>query len=994
MNHSDSAMATTDRPKNHNFLYYVAQDMIEKYGTQMKDITVVFPNKRASLFLNEQLARLAGKPLWSPKYVTISDLFRQHSPLMVADPILLVCKLYQVYTGIVGTGESLDKFYGWGQLMISDFDDIDKNMADADKVFANLKDIHEFDDISYLDDEQKRVLKRFFGNFADDHESELKRRFLELWCHFGDIYHDFNETLANDHLAYEGALYRQVAETEDIDFGDNLYLFVGFNMMQRVELALAERLKSQGKARFYWDFDRYYMDTPSDPPTIQHEAGVYIRKYMADFPNELDTDNREIYDNFNQEKDIAYVSAPTENIQARYVGTWLRNRKRYEDGKRTAVVLADERLLQAVIHSIPDEVEQVNITLGYPLQQSPFFTLVALLIQMQTTGHKTGTERYRLHQVNRVLHHPYARFISKKCAELDADLKARKRFYPSRDDLVMDGDEELALLFRDCESGQEKPIKQLGAWLLDVLRTIGANVAQTPEKQADPLFRESLFRMYTVLNRLQALVADGDLDCDLTTWQRLITQIVQTTTIPFHGEPAEGVQVMGVLETRNLDFEHVLVLSCNEGNLPKGVDDASFIPYAIRKAYGLTTIDNKVAIYSYYFHSLLQRATDITLTWNAATEEGRTGEMSRFMLQLMVESSQHIEHLALTSGQMPTTAPPQEAEKDERVMEKLLQMENISPSAINRYLRCPLNFYYRYILGIQEPEDEDDDEVDNRVFGNIFHRACQLFYLRFAQPDDVRTVERNGEDETVLVRPLNITREGIRGGNKPAVIGAIVDQAFREQLFKVDAKGWRPEYNGLQLINRGVIVDYVRQLLDADERLAPFSILGLETPAYGTIDINTERGVKTIGIGGYIDRIDVVEGRIRVIDYKTGRPPKQKVSSLDEIFEGRNIHEKHTDYFLQAILYGLIVGQDSELNASALPVSPALLFIQQSRSKDYDPTLFLGNKRVDNVSDLGVEFKERLCGKIEEIFRRDTPFFQTPDKQRCQTCPYATLCGI
>lgn len=976
------------------FLRHVAQDMIEKYGTQMKAVTVVFPNKRASLFLNEQLALLAGKPLWSPNYVTISELFRQHSTLMVADPILLVCRLYQVYTAIAGTGESLDKFYGWGQLMISDFDDIDKNMADADKVFANLKDIHEFDDIHYLDDEQKKVLKRFFANFSDDHESVLKRRFLELWSHFGDIYHAFNTTLADEGLAYEGALYRQVAENGDADFGNNLYLFVGFNMMQRVELALASRLKAEGMARFYWDFDKYYMDPAADASLLQNEAGVYIRKYMADFPNELDNNNPEIYDNFGRAKEVAYVSAPTENMQARYVSTWLRDHKRYEDGKRTAVVLADERLLQAVIHAIPDEVKQVNITLGYPLQQSPFFTLTAQLVQMQTAGHKTGTDRYRLHQVLRVLHHPYARFISKKCADLDADLKNHKRFYPSRSDLVIDADEGLATLFRDCESGEEKPIMQLGAWLLDILRTIGANVAQMPDEHADPLFRESLFRMYTVLNRIQALVAGGDLDCDLVTWQRLITQIVQTTTIPFHGEPAEGVQVMGVLETRNLDFDHVLVLSCNEGNLPKGVDDASFIPYTIRKAYGLTTIDNKVAIYSYYFHSLLQRAHDVTLTWNSATEEGRTGEMSRFMLQLMVESKHHIAHLALTSGQMPVTASAQEAVKDDTVMERLFQMSSISPSAINRYLRCPLSFYYRYILGLQEPDDEDEDEVDNRVFGNIFHRACQLFYLRFAHPDDVEVVERNGNQETILVRPLTVTREGIHAGNQPAIVGAIVDQAFREQLFKVDAKGWHPEYNGLQLINRGVIVDYVRQLLYADERIAPFSVLGLEAPAYATIDINTERGAKTLDIGGYIDRLDLVDGHVRVIDYKTGRPPKQKVYTMDEIFNGKNINEKHTDYFLQAILYGLIVGHDAQLNASSLPVSPALLFIQQSRSKDYDPTLALGNKRIDNVNELEQEFMEKLCGKIEEIFQRDLPFLPTDNKQRCQTCPYAALCAI
>lgn len=313
------------------FLKYVARDILEKYGNNLSDIAVVFPNKRAALFLNESLARLTYHPIWSPSYITISDLFRKHSTLKVGDPIKLVCDLHKTFVACTGIDETLDHFYGWGQLLITDFDDIDKNMAEAEKLFANLSNIHELDDISYLTEEQKTLIKKFFSNFNDDHNSELKKRFLQLWSHFLDIYKQFNMRLEEQGLAYEGALYRKVVNDENIKFQHKKYLFVGFNMMQVVERKLCDRLMKEGKAHFYWDYDDYYMQN-------NHEAGHYIREYLKYYPNELNEmpprDLREIYHNFDNNKDITYISASTENIQARYVNQWLKEKKRYKYGKK------------------------------------------------------------------------------------------------------------------------------------------------------------------------------------------------------------------------------------------------------------------------------------------------------------------------------------------------------------------------------------------------------------------------------------------------------------------------------------------------------------------------------------------------------------------------------------------------------------------------------------------------------------------------------------
>ena len=995
------------------FLKIVAKDMLEKYGTDMSDIAVVFPNKRASLFLNSYLAQLARKPIWTPTYITISDLFRRHTDLKVADPIKSICDLHKTFVKCTGIDETLDHFYGWGQLLLSDFDDVDKNMVDAKQIFANLSDIHELDDVSYLTDYQKQMIKKFFSNFSADHNSELKKRFLQLWCHFYDIYVEFNKRLAQQGLAYEGALYRNVANNENIAFRHKKYLFVGFNMMQKVELNLCDRLMKQGKAAFYWDYDQYYMDG-------NNEAGHYIRQYLPYYPNELaDYPQQEIYNNMTKNKDITYISAPTENIQARYVNTWLKENGRYKMGRNVAIVLSDESLLQSVIHSLPPEVGSVNITIGYPLQQTPFYSLIQQLIQLQGIGHPKFSDTYRLHYVLIALRHPYTRYISEKYTDLQNKLNEQKRFYPSREFLSMDGDEGLSLLFRDLEgtnapkgtdkergtdkekdtASQDEYNKKLITYLLDVLRTIGIHA----KKLEDPLFHESLYRTYTLLNRLQDLIMAGDLQVDIITLERLIQQLIQTTSIPFHGEPAEGIQVMGVLETRNLDFDHILVLSCNEGKLPKGVNDSSFIPFTLRNAYGLTTVENKVAIFAYYFHSMLQRAHDITLTYNNATEDGQSGEMSRFMLQMMVESQHSIKRRTLTAGQKPLRPAYNEEQKTDEVMAVLDDIKMITPTFLNTYQRCQKQFYYKYVKGLLEPDEIDEDEVDNKIFGNIFHRAAELFYYTFASKEDIAVDDRGKQR---LIHPIVISAGDLNNALKDSsLVYRLVDQAFREELFKVSSSDYHPKYNGLQLINKEVIASYLRQLITIDRRQAPFTIIGMEIVVSTTLGVATARGEKLFRIGGFIDRLDAVAAngnpsaggnlaeRIRVIDYKTGRAQATHPKDIDEVFGTTpQAMNKHSDYYLQAILYSLIIKNDRRFNPAQEPVSPGLLFIQNAGSEDYDPTLKLGKELLSDVAPLEAEFTEHLRSLLADIYNPAVPLKPTEDKKRCIYCPYAALC--
>ena len=961
---------------NKTFLEYVAEDIISKYGTDLSRIAVVFPNKRAALFLNEHLARLAGQPVWSPAYITISDLFRQHTDLKTADPIKLICDIHKSFTKCTGIDETLDHFYGWGQLLLADFDDIDKNMADADSIFCNLKDIHELDDISYLDDEQKEMLKRFFANFSDDIESELKKRFLSLWSHFGDIYHDYNRRLTEQGIGYEGAIYRKVASDETLHLKYDKYLFVGFNLLQKVERVLFSRLMKEGKAKFYWDFDEYYMPSPSHHLTTspsqhlntspsQHlNTSPSQHLNLSDFPNELDNTDRDIYANMGRPKRIRFISSPTENAQARFASNWLLENERYKAGRKTAVVMCDESILLPIMHSLPPEADKVNITSGFPLAMTPVASLVMLLFDLYTLGLRKKGTAFNPHYLKKLMAHPYARHL-----------------------------QEVHLNGVHSKGVHLSQVHQEGsAALLQHIATLVKQVGIATKQEGDALTQESVFRMFTILNRLAALADSGDLLVDNTTLRRLVSQLVGAASIPFHGEPVIGVQIMGVLETRNIDFDNVLLLSCNEGNMPKGVNDSSFIPYSIRKAHGLTTIDNKVAIYSYYFHRLLQRAGDITIAYNNSTDNGHTGEMSRFMLQLLVESGQKIDHYSLTAKNQPTPLMPKAIEKDETALSKLEEMSRLSPSAINTYIRCKLAFYYQYIAHIKEP-DSDPETIDNRMFGNIFHRAAYLIY-------------KDITDRSPLVEKAHIQAYL----SNRTLLANVVDRAFQEEECTPN--------NGLQIINREVIIQYITKLLKIDQQLCPFSILAMEEEAkvYTSLSfttppshhlttspshhLTTSPSHHLITIGGIIDRLDILtdkqtgKPRIRVVDYKTGNQPSSPIKNIDEIFDPNNIRSKHSNYYLQAILYSLIVSRSKRWNPAGHPVSPALLFIKQAPANHYDPTLLIDKHPISDVTVYEEEFLTKLKETVADMYSPDVPFTPTDDRKKCELCPYRMLCGL
>ncbi len=939
------------------FLQAVAASLLKKFGTNMSRVTVVFPGKRAGLFLDQALAELAGSPVWSPRYLTIADLFAEASPYTICNPIEAVCRLHHVYKQELLKAypaqhaderpQELDQFYGWGEVLLADFDDIDKHLVDTHRLFANIYDLRALDDNSYITPEQEKALRQFFANFSIDDNSQLKQRFLKLWQHMGDIYDALREDMLASGVLYEGALQRMVVE-EGYKADDTTYVFVGFNVLNAVESALFDQLNSQERALFYWDYDAYYTASRG---MRQHEAGYFIKQDIARYGNELDAS---LFHNLSQPKDIAYVTSTTESGQTRYISQWLAEHQSARDNE-TAIVLCNEQLLQPVLHSLPKAT--VNVTMGFPLAETPVAGFINELMVLCTDGYDCRRHRFRPYYMTRFQNHPYAKRVAVDLSEACG----------------LSGVEMISFVL-GC-------VEKLGVYFS---RQQGGDGADT-----DILQTEAVFKAYTTLNKLLSLMRGDNallrLQNDAMLCRVLRAALAQQT-VPFHGEPATGLQVLGVLETRALDFRHLLMLSVGEGYLPRLVGEVSFIPYNLREAFGLTTQRHRMAVYAYYFYRLIQRAESVTFVYNDSNVGVRQNEMSRFLRQLLAETTMPVRHLYLQPAPAKGKAQVAESvEKGDAIVQQLRLMYdhslgaerekgpgNLSPTALNTYTSCPMQFYYKYVKGLRVDPDPEDG-LDQILFGNIFHTAAEQTYKH------------------LTAHSRNITAEDIRRLLSPddSTLDDIVDAAFKQDFFKEH----RPEYTGILIIARRVMLKYLEQLLRYDMRHAPIKLLGVEASTAMTVSVD---GMK-FSIGGIIDRLDeVMENSggqlmpvVRIVDYKTGGKIG-RISSLDRLFKdtGQNEH-----YYFQTLLYAISVAtSDGGLQAAGKAVAPCLFYIAQLTAPDYRPQLTVAKEPVTDAAALAPEFMRRVEALISEIFNPDVPFTQATKADTCHYCNYRTLC--
>ena len=888
------------------FLQYVAEDLYRKTGGDLSRTVVVFPSKRAGLYLNEYLLQFSGaSPIWAPRYTTISELFSALVPdLVVADRIDVVLHIIRLFEELTGDVVSVDWFYGWAERILDDFEDVDKNLVDADSLFKNLSDIKEIEKEKFLTPEQTEVLRRFFSEFDPRHNDVLRERFSKLWNVLARLYHRLNAILGENGEAYEGALYRTVVERLGrgevaLDDAVEHYAFVGFNLLDGVEKTLFRQVKEEGRAWFYWDYDRYYI---SGEGGCNHEAGMFLRENLELFPNELP---KEYFDNLSKRKEIVMAAASTEAIQAQYVGAWTA-KNLTADHRHTAIVLCNEAILQPVLHALPGDIHEVNITKGFPLAHTEVVTLVE-----QTFG------RWE------------------------------------REKTTMGIGELLERL-------QEKVRKSAHEYVV--------RPEFSPERFEDVLQSEAYYMMLALLENFSTVVvrhlATLQGDFTLVTLRRLVRQMVRTATVPFSGEPVVGLQVMGVLETRCLDFERIIMLSVNDGMLPKKADYSSFVPYLLRRAFGMTIPERKTAVFAYYFYRLLQRASHVTMTYNSSANAGSTGEMSRFMTQLLVEWPHPVRHLTLNSSQSSMLRRPECVEKPDNLLRHFKKEEDcikLSPSAINDYLRCQLKFYYCHVMGIKEPQP-DPEEIQPNVLGTIFHRAAEIIYEK---PD-------GAEKRLVTKEEINTLLKS------PERLRAIVRQAFAD------------EQTDYRLLQGRVVEIFLKSLLKYDASREQFHIIDTERHESVDIDVEVPGGSTKVKvrIGGIIDRIDDIDAGngLRILDYKTGGV-EESAQTLEDLFkQGNNKH-----YMLQTFLYCLMLADKVKG-----PLVPSLFFVNHASRKDYSPRLMMGDSRnkmpISDFHPMRTEFEERLKLLLAEIFDSSLPF-AVPEKDKvCLSCPYSPLC--
>ena len=952
------------------FLQAVAQDIHHRFGDDLSRTAVIFPGKRAGLWMDRYLYDCAGHPIWSPSYISLDELFGDLSSLSKESQIRAVCTLHEIFCRLTGSTEPLDDFYYWGELMLADFDDIDKNHVEAERLFVNLANIKDIEgQFDYLTPEQRELLSRFFsGLHSEAQQTELKRRFIELWQVMGKIYEELRTTLSTRGVAYEGMLYRDGIEHFDASrLTYDHYIVVGFNVLNRVEQELFDHLKESGKALFYWDYDLHYYDN------VHHEAGTFVRENILRYGNALEAS--ELYDNLRHLPEITYISASTDNAQARYLNTWISDNLT-EREEETAVVLCNEDIVQPVLHALPcDKVKNVNITMGFKLAQTAPYTLMSAFLNLHTKGFDETQGMYMLSEVVTLLSHPYILQLFPESEALRNKLLQSKRLYINPSDHEYEDVRLKALLTQPTSN------HALLTTLAMLIGNAGRLFASSSDRESHmvQLAEESLFQIHRTIENFKALIEEGTLRITSKTLVRLMQRMMSQVSIPFHGEPAIGLQVMGVLETRNLDFRHLILLSANEGKLPRSAHESSFIPYNLREAFGMNTIQRQNAVYAYYFYRAIQRAEKVTIVYNNGTDGMNKQEPSRYIMQLQVEFPGKLSAYELHSPSQATSNTAIAVEQTADTRHKLQEhfryepdkkpVFRLSPSTLNDYLDCRLRFYLKHIEGLNPPEEVNTD-VDVAALGTIFHKSAELAYDKLTERGN--TIIRE-DIETLLKESHHIER--------------FVDEAFRTEFFHSEPNV-PLKYNGTQLIVRHVICSYLRQLLTIDKRRTPFKYIESEKKIREIYPINSHGTQLNVLLGGTIDRIDSKQdesGRevTRILDYKTGGSQK-KIKSIDELFQ----RDKPRDgYVFQAFYYSYLMSREYRC------IAPSLLFMRNTSDEAFEPHILIDQHAVEDFSVYYDQFEQLLRDTIEEIFNSDIPYTATTNADACKYCKFTALCG-
>lgn len=937
------------------FLKEIAGFLLEPGKYDLSQTCVVFPNKRARLYLTRYLGELTPDPVWAPRFQTIHELMESLSGWIYADRLTQLFELFRVYARLAGTTDTFDSFTQYAEPLLADFDEIDKYLVDAHDLFSNLEDLKAMEGrFTYLTEEQLDAIRRFWTTFEPE-PTEGQKSFVSLWNLLGPLYTGFREALAEKGLAYEGMACRKVADQLSaspvgLAFACEKFLFVGFNALNKCEERLFRYLKQSGRAEFFWDYDDWYINSEI------HEAGFFIRQNIKAFPQEREVNHNNL---LSPGKKIQFLSVPSRTGQAGVL-PMVFDLLGMPEQEHTALVLADENLLIPVMYAIPGSVKDLNITMGYPVAGSSVYTLVDTLITLDRNRRSTdGNDRYYYRDVLSMLGNTLMK------SRFSADYYRVREWVATGQPLYLTASEIFAGSDRISLPGESDPAC---AYLLGITEEL---VRFTMKQEGDAVQQEILYQLYLFLTRLNDLIGEQDFSPDRETLFRFVKRMLKTLHIPFSGEPLSGLQLLGILETRTLDFDNVIILSMNEGVMPRTTGMNSFIPHGIRFGFGLPVSGHQDSIYAYYFYRLIQRATNVILVYDNSTGGLQTGERSRFLHQLDYELPLPVVKLQPAFAIERLPVPEIRIEKTGEVADALLRYTGkrsmLSPSAINEYLNCSLRFYFHHLAGLPQPEDVAE-EIDARLFGNLLHKAMQIAYTRFGS--EAVTAERLKE----LLPP--------GAGAETAI-----EQAFAEVL-NGEGAGPDPKAGGFGLIVKQVIKTYVKNLIRADMASAPVSFTGLEKQVRVPVTFPVEGGSLSVDIGGIIDRLDQVAGKSRIVDYKTGIV-KDSFQSVSSLFDAGD--KSRNDAVFQVLVYAMV---HTRLTGDARVV-PSLCYVRQSHAGDFSYEIRYGEKKqmLQDYESVREEFEALLLETLNRMFGSRHPFEQTTHSQICRNCPYAVICG-
>lgn len=942
------------------FLEKLASEILTRYKGDLQNLCFVFPSRRAGIFFKKSLSEKLYKPVWAPEIYSIEDFIEKLSPYTIPDRLVLIFELFEMYK-THGENESFDKFYTWGEMMLRDFDEIDKNLITGSEIFKIIRELKEVETEFSFTPEDLEQFSTFWKTFSNEELTKLQNEFIKIWEILGKVYNDFRNQLAGKNYAYEGMAYRKLYEeikSENIKIPWSKIIFSGFNLLTKSEEGIIRELSKKNLAETYWDADEYYVNNP------KQEAGEFLRK---NFRNLKLNEPKWIENNLaSAVKSIKVTGAVLQAGEAKALGNEIKLNlaSKKIDLEKTAVVLPDESMLIPLLNSLPQEIDSLNVTMGFPMKETPLYNLIELLKNLQfnkKTG-KSSTVFYHK-DVIQVLLHPYIKF-NNPAYIYDAvnDIKRNNIIYVSGKRVLNEDGRHpaiLDLIFKNAES-----VTEIEQYLSGILDFISGRMEISGSSYAKYEL-EFFFTLYENLNRLKDTINAYSGELSAETFWRIATEVLRTIRIPLTGEPLAGLQVMGLLETRTLDFENVYILSMNEGIMPKGFVQNSFIPYNIRKAFKLPTYEDEDAVPAYYFYRLVQRAKNIHLFYNTEVNPLSSGETSRFILQTeneMVKANTNIkyEHAVVSTKIDKLFRKEIVINKTGEILDKL-KNASFSPSDLNSYISCKLQFYFKKLAKLEE-EETIEEFFSPATFGSILHNVVEIIYKQY-------------EGKTISKDIIDIIRKNLYDN---------FDEILKKAFGKIESlKELDTELQGKNLLLKNIIKKLVNKILDSDVKNLPFKIINLEMEIIDKIDIPAGGNPLSISLKGRIDRIDEKDNAPVIIDYKTGyfTPKPIGKKTIDEYFGNIFTDPKYKEYF-QSYFYAFSYLRKNNKKPVKIAIYP-LRMINEG-------LVYLSDEPISlNYISL---YEKNLIKLIEEIFHPETSFSQTDDRQLCSICPFISIC--